>query len=95
MEPRAQSLPRNGLKATAEAVEGGVLVKVQADGYTRDVFLQVDRVDPQATVDQGLLTLLPGENAVFRVSTTAGPEAFLDPLVLRSLNDLREPEQSA
>jgi beta-mannosidase len=91
VEPLEQQLPGDSLRATAEAVEGGVLVVVNADAYTRDVFLQVDRVDPAATVDRGLVTLLPGESATFRVTTTAVPEEFLGPLVLRTLNDLVKP----
>jgi beta-mannosidase len=88
-EPLGQRLRHDSLRATAEAVEGGVLVIVSADTVARDVFLQVDRVDPGATVDRGLVTLLPGESASFRVTTTAAnPGAFLGPLVLRSLNDL-------
>jgi beta-mannosidase len=89
-EPLGQRLRQDSLRATADVVEGGVLVTVSADTVTRDVFLQVDRVDPDATVDRGLVTLLPGESASFRVTTTAtaDPSAFLGPLVLRSLNDL-------
>ena len=52
--------------------------------------LRADRVAPDGRVDAMLLTLLPGESATIRVTTAADVprEAFLDPLVLRSANQL-------
>ena len=47
-------------------------------------------VDPDAVVDDMLLTLLPGERAVFRVrcAELADPQALVRPDVLRSTNQL-------
>ncbi len=69
---------------------GGYRITVTAHSYARDVFVQADRVDPRATVDAGLVTLTAGRSAVFAVTSDADipPEAFLDPLVLRSANQL-------
>ncbi|MFT3888264.1 MAG: glycoside hydrolase family 2 protein [Arachnia sp.] len=76
--------------ATAEAVDGGYLVTVEAATLAKDVTLLVDKVHPAARVDRGLVTLLPGERAEFRVSAPAGldPALFADPQVVRTANDL-------
>ena len=49
-----------------------------------------DRVAPDASADNALVTLLPGQTVAFDIRTTAevAPEAFTDPLVLRSANQL-------
>jgi beta-mannosidase len=76
--------------AVAEAADGGYVVRVRAHSLAKDVTLLVDRADASAGVDRGLVTLLPGEEAEFRVTAPAGldPEAFTGPLVVRSANDL-------
>ncbi|WP_433825889.1 glycoside hydrolase family 2 protein [Actinoplanes sp. CA-015351] len=56
-----------GLTATAESVPGGLDVRLHAAGVARDVLLQADRIHPSATVDQGFVTLLPGESTVLHV----------------------------
>jgi beta-mannosidase len=68
-------------------------VSVTARSYVRDVTLQIDRVDPLATVDDALVTLLPGETARFHITSTVqvDPAAFLQPLVLRHANGLLSP----
>jgi beta-mannosidase len=85
-----QKLEPAPLVATAAKVAGGYTVTVTAQSYARDVFLQVDRVDPGSAVDAGLVTLTAGESAMFAITSDADvdPEAFLDPLVLRSANQL-------
>ncbi|MGN6445902.1 glycoside hydrolase family 2 protein [Amnibacterium sp.] len=86
-----QALDATPLDAVVERVEDGYLVSVAAHAYVRDVTLLVDRVDPAATVDRGLVTLLPGERTAFRVrcDAVADPDAFTRAPVLRSANDLR------
>ena len=61
-----------------------------ARSYVRDLTLQIDRVDPLATVDDALVTLLPGETAHFRITSSVrvDPAAYLRPLVLRHANGL-------
>lgn len=86
------NLDPNPLNATAKAVPGGYEIHVQAVSLARDITLHADRVDPDATVADGLVTLPAGGEWSFTVaSTTAGidPEAFLSPAVLRTGNDLR------
>ena len=75
---------------SAERTADGYAVHVTADGLQRDVCLLVDKVDTEATVDEQLITLLPGESHTFRVTSAVGvePAAFLDARVLRSTNQL-------
>jgi beta-mannosidase len=81
------------LEVTAVALPGGWEVSVTTDVLVRDLSLLVDRLDPAATVDDMLVTLLPGETTTFVVSLPAGvvldETAFQDSRVLRSANDLR------
>jgi beta-mannosidase len=65
-------------------------VEVTARTLVRDLALFPDRLDPQATVDDQLVTLLPGETATFTVDTDRklDPAALASPPVLRCANDL-------
>jgi beta-mannosidase len=85
-----QRLDPEPLSASAKRVDGGYEVTVTARSYARDVFLQVDRVDPAAAVDRGFVSLLAGETAVFRIASGAGadPDAFLGPWALSTANVL-------
>ena len=89
-EDRDTELPAQDLEAAARAVAGGYAVTVTGRALVKDLALLADRVAPDARVDTMLLTLLPGESATVHVSASDGvpPEAFLDPLVLRSVNQL-------
>ena len=80
---RCGSSPRTGTwtsppaacDATVEPVDGGHRVRVTARTLLRDLALFPDRLDPAATVDAALVTLLPGESATFTVHADrpAGP----------------------
>jgi beta-mannosidase len=87
-----QALARVGeaFEARAERTEGGYAVTVTARSYVRDVFLQVDRVDPAARVDRGLVTLLAGQSVRFEIvsSLDVDPSGFLARSVLRTANEL-------
>ncbi len=89
-EDVAADLPDPRLSARAERIPTGYRVTVTAGALTRDLTVLADRVAPDAQVDHALVTLLPGEAATFDIHTGAdvAPEAFLDPLVLRSANQL-------
>jgi beta-mannosidase len=55
---------------TAEDVRAsdtGAVLTVRAGGFVRDLTLFVDRVAPDAAVDDGLVTLLPGERTTFTI----------------------------
>ena len=76
--------------AVVEAAEGGQVVTVTARTFLRDLSLFADRVDPAATVDDMLLTLLPGESTAFLVRSRIplDPSALTSRPVLRCVNDI-------
>ena len=88
----ALALDAAAVTAVAEVTGDGYEVTVTARTLAKDVTLLVDRVHAAAWVDRGLVTLLPGESAVFRVRAPGGldPAAFTTAPVLRSANDLVE-----
>jgi beta-mannosidase len=90
LEDVAAALPEPRLSAVAESTSSGCRVTVTAETFIRDLTVLADRVAGDAHVDEALVTLLPGETATFeiRTSTAVAPQAFLDPLVLRSANQL-------
>jgi beta-mannosidase len=65
-------------------------VDVTVDELTRDLTLLVDQVDPDARIDQALVTLLPGETVRFTVqgAAHADPADLGTYPVLRTANDL-------
>ncbi|MDM4762051.1 glycoside hydrolase family 2 TIM barrel-domain containing protein [Galbitalea sp. SE-J8] len=81
---------RGGPAATAAVVPDGYLVTVTASALAKDVTILADKVHPDAVVDRALVTIVPGESAVFHVTAPAGldPDAFCSSRVLRSANDL-------
>jgi beta-mannosidase len=88
-----QDLDPDPIIAAAARTESGYQVSVTARSYVRDINLQIDRVDPLATVDDALVTLLPGETAQFQITSSVrvDPVAYLQPLVLRHANGLLSP----
>lgn len=89
VEPRDSALPAQQTRVSVAEADGGVEVTVTADALVRDLTLLVDKVAEDATVDSGLVTLLPGESHTFRVrGTVADASAFAAPTVLRSGNQL-------
>ena len=91
-EPRDSVLAEPQLDVEVAAEDDGFAVAVTAVGsmLVRDVTLLIDKVDPAASVDSGLVTLLPGETWTFHVSgvDVLDAEAVRDPRVLRSANQL-------
>jgi beta-mannosidase len=92
-EARASTLTAGSPTVEARRTDTGYSVRVTVDTLTRDLALLVDKVDPDAVVDEMLVTLLPGESAVFTVTSLhdVDPAAFADPAVLRSTNQLVRP----
>ena len=86
------ALPTPVLRTQVERTPSGYAVNVRADTLVKDLALFPDRLDPDAVVDQGLVTLLRGEEHTFHVRTTR--ELNLAALVLRpvlhSASHLRE-----
>lgn len=89
-EYRDSALEAPRFAASVEPVVGGVELRVTAEVLLRDVTPLVDVADPAASVDDALVTLLPGETAVFRVATDAALtlEELTAPEVLRTANQL-------
>ncbi|GLY15406.1 beta-mannosidase [Kineosporia sp. NBRC 101677] len=79
------------LEATVEKTEGGYRLDVRARSFAADVTVHPDRLAPDATVDDGVVSLPAGAQVSFFVSTTAelDPAELTSARVLRSANDLR------
>lgn len=84
------SLDPDPVSVSVRAVAGGYEATAVARAVAKDVTLLVDRVHPAARVDRALVTLLPGESAIFRIEAPEGLDAgaFGRAPVLRSANDL-------
>ncbi|MFM9921026.1 glycoside hydrolase family 2 protein [Lacisediminihabitans sp. H27-G8] len=87
---RESSLPEHRLRSEFMRNAAGYLLTVYAETLVRDLTLLVDKVAPDARVDQALVTLLPGESATFAIETdgTVLENAITAPEVLRSANQL-------
>ncbi|MEU4508899.1 glycoside hydrolase family 2 TIM barrel-domain containing protein [Nonomuraea wenchangensis] len=68
-EDPAVAFPPADWDADAEPERDGYRVTVTARTVLRELALFPDRLDPAAGVDDQLVTLLPGESAVFHVTT--------------------------
>jgi beta-mannosidase len=88
-EDRDIAYPPPAYETSIQPVDGGYRVTVTARVLLRDLALFVDRLDPAGTVDDQLVTLLPGESVTFRVQTVASfdPAELVRPPVLRCVND--------
>ena len=84
-------LQPDSLDVDVERTQDGYAVTVSARTFTKDITFAPDRVAPDATVDEGMLTLLAGERHTFTVRTEAAgvEDALAGPPVLRTANDLR------
>jgi beta-mannosidase len=89
-EDVAARLPAPEAEVVVEGIEGGYAVTVKAGTLLKDLCLFVDRLHPDATVDDMLVTLLPGEIRTFRVTSPSPLDvaAFGRAPVLRSAADL-------
>ncbi|SEG70033.1 beta-mannosidase [Actinacidiphila yanglinensis] len=72
----------DGADGTAPVVE----LTVTARTLLRDLLLQADRLDPAATADRGLITLLPGESATLTVRGWPDPTRKAAATALRTVN---------
>ncbi|UVJ38994.1 glycoside hydrolase family 2 protein [Arthrobacter sp. CJ23] len=88
-EDKDLDYPTPSYTADITQEEHGVRVQVTANSLLRDLSIFADRVDPQATVDSMLVTLLPGEYTTFFINTdSTESERFGRAPVLRCANDL-------
>ncbi|WP_198664223.1 glycoside hydrolase family 2 protein [Jiangella endophytica] len=81
--------------AQVERTADGYAVRVTARTLIRDLSLLIDKLDPDASVDEMLVTLLPGETTTFRVVTSAHLDAstLVSSRVLRSANQVLFPRE--
>ena len=88
-EDREAAYPPAEFDTSITSTVDSAVVTVTARTILRDLTLFPDRLDPAATVDRALVTLLPGESATFTVTGTfADPSALGRRPVLRCVNDL-------
>ena len=86
------SAPDRAFRADVTPVNGGYDLTVTATGYVRDLFCMADKVDADAAVTDGMVSLLPGDTVTWHIDSTsdvADPNVFAAPNVLRSANDLK------
>ncbi|MBB5867775.1 beta-mannosidase [Allocatelliglobosispora scoriae] len=83
--------PPAAFDAKVDTDDDGVTVTVTAVTLLRELALFPDRLDPDAAVDEQLVTLLPGETATFRITTARElpAEQLLAYPVLRCVNEAR------
>ena len=83
-------LPAPAVTGELHAVPGGYELEITARTLIRDLALQIDRLDPDAEVDDQLVDLLPGERTLLMITTgtTLSEQELLAPPVLRTANDL-------
>ncbi len=89
-EYRDSELKHTAPTVVAERTADGWALTVTAVDLVRELSLLVDKVDPVATADSALLTLLPGESATITVlgATGSTAEALTQAMVLRTANQL-------
>lgn len=77
---------QSSLKKTAT----GLTLTITAHNLIRDLTLMIDKLDPEASVNQALVTLLPGESTSFEVATKLdlSLSELTSETVLRSANQL-------
>lgn len=92
VEPRDSALKAADLvvKSTGSGDDGIAVTVTAEDSVVRDLTLLVDKLDVRASVESGLVTLLPGESWTFLVRgvDALDLDAVRDPRVLRSANQL-------
>jgi beta-mannosidase len=92
-EDRDIDYPAPRWEATVDEAPDGYRVTVRAGTILRDLTLYPDRLDPDSSVDDVLVTLLPGESVTFTVRTRLplDPAALTSRPVLRCVNDVSSP----
>jgi beta-mannosidase len=83
-------LPRSDVTSVDVArTVAGYALTVTATALVKDITLLVDRLSPQARVDDGMVTLSAGDCHTFQIESAAmDPAGLSSPTVLRSANDL-------
>jgi beta-mannosidase len=90
-EDTVMRYPRAAFDAITEPTDDGVAVHITARTLLRELAIFPDRLDPAATIDEQLVTVLPGETVTFHITTTEHlpTEKLLAYPVLRCVNEAR------
>lgn len=90
VEPRDSALEASQLSATTEQHALGASITITAHNFVRDLTLLIDKIDAAAKVDNGLVTLLPGESFTFEITGITDLDAgvVLASEIARSSNQL-------
>ena len=93
MEDLELAVPPLQLTTEVTASERGYTVDVVADAFAKDLVLNADRLDPDAAVDDQIVTLLPGQRHTFVITSGADldPSALTTHPVLQAVNTLLHP----
>jgi len=87
---RQSKLASAGFDLELADFAGGFQLKITAKTLIRDLLVMIDKLDPDASINKGLITLLPGEAAIFEIQSKAKLtiEQFSAGRVIRSANEL-------
>lgn len=69
-EYKDSALENPSFELNLDKTPSGYQLKVTANNLIRDLLVMIDKVSPGASVNQGLITLLPGESALFDIQTS-------------------------
>ncbi len=96
-EDKDSSLPEPELDVSVEPTATGYRLLLSASSVQRDICLLADKLDPDALVDDMLVTLLAGETVALGVRSAVelDPARLVAPEVLRSANQLCHPPASS
>ncbi len=96
-EDTAADYPPADFHSVVTNAPDGYDVTITANTLVRELTLFPDRLDPDATVDDMMITLLPGDSATLHITTavTLDPRALTSPPVLRCVNENRTRDRAA
>jgi beta-mannosidase len=88
---KEMSYPIAKYTGTLVKMDDGYELSVHAHTILRDVVIQVDRLDPSATISNSFVTLLAGESAKFTIATQhqMSSEKLLSPPVFQCVNGVQ------
>ena len=89
-EYKDSALESPNLELDLASTANGYQLKVTANNLVRDLVVMIDKLAPAASVNQGLISLLPGETALFEIQTSESLsfQDFQSERVLKSANQL-------
>jgi len=85
---RQLAYPQPKLTASLDRISEGYQLTLRAGSFLRDLCVFIDRLDPDATISDQALTLLPGDSCVLKIRTNKqlSVERLTAPPVLQSAN---------